>query len=26
QRRIMLCQQELQWCQQVREQMQQFFE
>ncbi|HAR0281050.1 TPA: PadR family transcriptional regulator, partial [Enterococcus faecium] len=23
---IMLCQQELQWCQQVREQMQQFFE
>ncbi|HAP8850278.1 TPA: PadR family transcriptional regulator, partial [Enterococcus faecium] len=24
--RIMLCQQELQWCQQVREQMQQFFE
>ncbi|HAP9841997.1 TPA: PadR family transcriptional regulator, partial [Enterococcus faecium] len=25
-RRIMLCQQELQWCQQVREQMQQFFE
>ncbi|MEN2256165.1 PadR family transcriptional regulator, partial [Enterococcus faecium] len=26
QRRIMLCQQELHWCQQVREHMQHFFE